>query len=359
MLRSTLRRNGALEGAPAEIRARLDAEWAQTLARNVQLVRETRRVLDALRANGIEALPLKGMALFIGGVHRDLGARPTSDIDILTWPRDRAGVVECLRRAGYCQIPLGGAKHLPPFVRGGFTVEVHECAHWDIRDARAFRVGDMRADAGGAALAATVAHLIHHLFESSTPTRWLTVKTLWDLNEVRVFAASRPALAQAVADEAARAGLAPWLGDLAGALSRLVKCPLPESWIRTSCSERVDRLLETCVTPAPSYERALRVPLALRMLWRSPAEMRRRMLLEQLAPPPSAMGVLYGVEPAWFWPMHLARPAHLALRTVVDVAHLLAGRWRRRRVSRVPSKRDGVGEQRTTSRSEPAALPRD
>ena len=110
------------------MRARLDADYIRTLARNMQLLHETRAVLDELRAKGIEALPLKGMALFLGGVPRDLGARPTSDIDILTWPRDRAGVVVAPRGfRGYHQLPTGGAKHLPPFVRGGFAVEVHEC----------------------------------------------------------------------------------------------------------------------------------------------------------------------------------------------------------------------------------------
>ena len=42
---------------------------------------------------------------------------------------------------------------------------------------RPIRVDDMRADAGGAALERTVAHLIHHLFESSTVSGWLAVKT--------------------------------------------------------------------------------------------------------------------------------------------------------------------------------------
>ena len=134
MLRSALRRNGSLEAAPPAVRARLDADYIRTLARNMQLLHETRAVLDELRAKGIEALPLKGMALFLGGVPRDLGARPTSDIDILTWPRDRAGVVEYLLHRGYHQLPTGGAKHLPPFVRGGFAVEVHECAYWDLHD---------------------------------------------------------------------------------------------------------------------------------------------------------------------------------------------------------------------------------
>ena len=101
----------------------------------------------------------------------------------------------------------------------------------------------MRADAGGAALERTVAHLIHHLFESSTVSGWLAVKTLWDLNEVRAFAAKQPALAQTVADEAARSGLALWLGDLAGALSLLVDAPMPASWTRLSVSRRVDCLI--------------------------------------------------------------------------------------------------------------------
>ena len=69
-------------------------------------------------------------------------------------------------------------------------------------------------------------------------------------------------------------------------------------------------------------------PTPLRILWRSPAEVRRRMLVELFAPSSAAMQVLHGTDPesAWLWPMYVMRPAHLAIRTVVDLAHLATPR---------------------------------
>ena len=172
------------------------AEWrkdhVQTTAVNLRLSFEVDALGVAFAREGARAAPLKGTALFLLGVYRDPGARPTNDVDLVIEPDDGAVVDRVLCARGFERTRVGGSKHWPPYLRDGLMVEVHEHAFWSMADGHRVRLREMLAADERPALGATVAHLLHHLFESSVTTPWLIVKTLADLAEVRAFCGVHP-----------------------------------------------------------------------------------------------------------------------------------------------------------------------
>jgi hypothetical protein len=85
---------------PEEVRDRLLAIDRASRARTAAMLDSAVELLDALRGQGIAAMPLKGAAL-APLYYPDPGLRPLADLDILIRPQDVARGVETLKRLGY------------------------------------------------------------------------------------------------------------------------------------------------------------------------------------------------------------------------------------------------------------------
>jgi Uncharacterised nucleotidyltransferase len=346
MLYSSLKRRG-LEDPGSDVLRRMQRAHATTTAQNLELTHEAARILAALEAAGIDAVPLKGIALFLRGVYRDFGARPTLDIDVLTRPRDRARVTEVLRGLGYEQA-RGGVwpKHLPGFHRGELVVEVHEWAYWSLRDGAPVGVDAMIDRDGGARLDQAVVHLVHHLFEGSVREPWLVVKTLWDLNEVRLHALhaeERPQLLEEIAETADHAGLGGHLDALWGALAMILDLPTPPGPARRPASARevvrpwraaapdARAVIAACRPVSPDDLRALVLRYYYKGIVEYPAWMKARALRTAFLPSRAQMEAIYGLAPGspWAWPAYAVRPAHLLWRAAAGGARIARARIHR------------------------------
>ncbi len=110
---------------------------ARTMARQHGLLQHTltSRITDALESEGIRAVPLKGTAL-AAAVHGDLGARLSTDLDLLVPQASMDAAVAVVTRLGWTEDRLSapddglprlhrvlGQPGLPP-------VEIHWRVHW-------------------------------------------------------------------------------------------------------------------------------------------------------------------------------------------------------------------------------------
>jgi hypothetical protein len=295
LIYSSLRRAGRLAEVPDELRRHLQRAHATTTAHNLELAEEVRSVGAALDEAQIPWIPLKGAALLALDVYRDFGARPTSDIDVITDPADRTRVERTLRALGFGQLSHGGSKHLPPFERGNLLVEVHESAFWRLPDGSPTPLSEMRDEAGGPRLDQTVAHLVHHALESSVPTPALLVKTLCDLNEVRLRVVSNAEAAGAIASACQRAGLQFHLSSFAGALHILLDEPAPEGWATSDARHRGGLLLDRCRPLEPADTEALRVSARVAAMLRQPWPITAGFLRSHLFPPRAVMEAAYRI----------------------------------------------------------------
>jgi len=331
MLYSSLRRAGLLELVPADVRRRLQLAHATTTAHNLELLHEWHRLARAFEEAHIDRVPLKGVALFVAEVLRDPGARPTSDIDVLTRGRDRAAVTSVLVGQRYRQLAGAVAKHLPGFVRGNMLVEVHEHAFWTLPAGAPVEIDAMRDTSAGARLEQTVAHLLHHLFESSVTTPALIVKTLWDLNEVRVHVRARPEIARDVLDAARGAGLEHRLAAVAGLLTLATDAAELSTWTVARADPDVALLLEACSPSADA--RALRLRHRLRGFLRQPLWVTASFLRSRLLPGRRAVEAEYALPPGSMrvWPRYVGRTLRLAYMAAGDALHVLRPAPARRR----------------------------
>ena len=232
---SAMRAAGLAKLVPKPIFEAWRRDHTGTTAVNMRLASEATSIVRAIEALGGRAATLKGTALFELGIYRDPGARPTSDIDLIVAPDSTDAVHAVMRARGYAQWDAGGVKHWPPFQRDGLLVEIHEHAFWSLADGHRVGLPEMLDLRRRPSIAMLVAHLLHHLFESSVTAPWLVVKTLADLAEVRAFAIARPdgdEVAGAIARAAARLGLGERLATLSGLLARALDREVPATWLR-------------------------------------------------------------------------------------------------------------------------------
>jgi hypothetical protein len=96
----TLRHEGMLDLAPAEVRQHLSEEYYASVRRQMVFNAELEPVLAALHAHGVVPLLLKGVVL-AETTYPDVGLRPMTDIDILVHAADLPRVCEALQRLGY------------------------------------------------------------------------------------------------------------------------------------------------------------------------------------------------------------------------------------------------------------------
>ena len=85
---------------PSCLSGRLDAQFYDNVARNLTLSSTLTALLDALAAQGIAAVPLKGPALAVMA-YGDLSSRTFCDLDILVRRRDVERAEALLGRHGY------------------------------------------------------------------------------------------------------------------------------------------------------------------------------------------------------------------------------------------------------------------
>jgi hypothetical protein len=100
LIRTVLLQRGEWSEMPADLRAAFDAAAHREVAIEALRHRETKRVLAAVGAAGVQALLLKGAAL----AHTHYPSpylRPRSDTDLLIRSEDRVAAVRVLERAGY------------------------------------------------------------------------------------------------------------------------------------------------------------------------------------------------------------------------------------------------------------------
>jgi hypothetical protein len=126
---------------PAAWMERAKRRFYAILMRNTALAEELLRVLGALRAVGIVALPVKGIIL-AETMYGGLGLRQCADLDVLAHPRDLPAARDVLRNLGYAQndtLSFDEAHHPfhdPPYFRkiagAEVCLELHQ-ALWDAR----------------------------------------------------------------------------------------------------------------------------------------------------------------------------------------------------------------------------------
>lgn len=297
-----------------------------TTAVNMRLAFESAALVKALAKSGARGAPLKGTALFARGVWRDPGARPTCDIDLLIDPEQGAIVHRVLLDRGYVQTRAGGSKHWPPYVRDGLVVEVHEHAFWSLADGHRVGLAEALDPKGEVSIAVTVAHLVHHLFESSVTTPWLVVKTLADLAEARALTIDDRRLADEIALKSRQFGLGRRLSALAGLLARALHCPVPAGWVADVVPDDIDALLWRAAPETGPRVDALRILDRTASFSRMPRREKIAILRHYLLPPPEMMRADYGLSERspWVWPLYVLRPFHLAGRSAADAVHLLA-----------------------------------
>ncbi|MFN7621827.1 MAG: nucleotidyltransferase family protein, partial [Acidobacteriota bacterium] len=143
LLRHNLARAGALPLIPTTIQELLREAAETWAARELGAVSEARRLILLLQAHGIQALPLKGIALMIGGFYPQPGLRPSLDIDLLVPPDEAAKADLVLAQHGYTPLPGRRA------VRQRQRLPNEQNHLWPLRRAGA-RVGEINRRALGA-----------------------------------------------------------------------------------------------------------------------------------------------------------------------------------------------------------------
>jgi hypothetical protein len=155
LLRYNLSRVGALPLVPPAVQEVLREEAETWAARELGAVNEARRLIMLLQAHGIQALPLKGIALMLGSFYPQPGLRPSLDIDLLVPPEEAPKADIVLAQHGYTPLPGRRAtrqrqrlpneqNHLwPRRSPGGLVIEIHHRAFHYSRADRDFGYEEM------------------------------------------------------------------------------------------------------------------------------------------------------------------------------------------------------------------------
>ena len=125
---------GRLEATPVFFQQILKERFQRVLFQNIVIKNQTNQILSEFEERGVEIIPLKGTA-FAERHFGHLGARPTSDIDLLIKPTDMDQAIYIVNSLGYIeerkQIPFhfhrSYSKVLP-----GSTIPLTVELHWDI-----------------------------------------------------------------------------------------------------------------------------------------------------------------------------------------------------------------------------------
>jgi hypothetical protein len=126
-----LKEQGKLEKLPVFFLENLKERFTQTLYLNMFIKSELQKIYLEFEKQGIDIIPLKGV-WFSEKYFGHLGARPTSDIDLLVKPRDLEKAVETIRSLGFTveQDDIEGHFHtslskVQSWSKVPLTVEIH------------------------------------------------------------------------------------------------------------------------------------------------------------------------------------------------------------------------------------------
>ncbi|MGE7602921.1 nucleotidyltransferase family protein [Peribacillus sp. NPDC097675] len=129
-----MKQGGRLEATPAFFQQELKEKYQTVIFQNILFKNQTNRILREFEERRIEIIPLKGTG-FAERHFGHLGARPTSDIDLLIKPTDMNQAIDIVKSLGYKeerkQIPFhfhGSYNKVLPGSPIPLTVELH----WDI-----------------------------------------------------------------------------------------------------------------------------------------------------------------------------------------------------------------------------------
>lgn len=97
---SLLKQQGRMEQTPIYFQSQLQKEYQTILYNNLYIKNQLKLVLDMFEANGISAIPLKGI-LFAETYFGHFSARRTTDIDILIRKEDMEKAKMCIQKLEY------------------------------------------------------------------------------------------------------------------------------------------------------------------------------------------------------------------------------------------------------------------
>lgn len=132
LLRHRLRQKGLDKSIPIEMAEELREASRRNTLHNLRLYGELRRLLSALKPEGIPLILLKGIFL-ADAVYNNMGLREMNDIDVLARAADLTRIVEILTGMGYTPLQpicvdstLKLQHHLPGMVKNGHAAfEIH------------------------------------------------------------------------------------------------------------------------------------------------------------------------------------------------------------------------------------------
>ncbi len=202
LLRFNLAQWGLLESVPAEQREQLRAISQTWAARHLAYVNEASRLILALKAESITAIPLKGAALMLGGYYPLAGLRTALDIDLLVEPEKLDQADQIVASLGYEHLPgkrsarprqrlANDINHLWPR-RGtnGLILELHHRAFQFARRDRDFNFDEVRNRAVAVSVSGSelllpspsdlAFHLVHHTLVDLQTTKAI-LRTAADL----------------------------------------------------------------------------------------------------------------------------------------------------------------------------------
>lgn len=140
-----LKQRGQLEKTPSFFRERLRGKYHAALCQNLYIRNQTNVVLEKFEEARIQTIPLKG-TLFAEKYFGHLGARSTSDIDLLVHPSELERAIHCVKSLGY----MTEQERIPSHFHWSFSKEIPNSVipltielHWDLLKER---TSDLRMD---------------------------------------------------------------------------------------------------------------------------------------------------------------------------------------------------------------------
>jgi Uncharacterised nucleotidyltransferase len=133
---SLLKKQKRLQHTPDFFQRKLQKIHTDTLFRNIFIKSQTHHILNEFEKQGIEVIPLKG-PLFTERYFGDLGARLSSDIDLLIRKEDLTRATNCIKNLGFLHEKNEVSSHF----NSGFYKELPESPcplavelHWNLVD---------------------------------------------------------------------------------------------------------------------------------------------------------------------------------------------------------------------------------
>ncbi|MCK1993426.1 nucleotidyltransferase family protein [Peribacillus muralis] len=129
-----LKQNGRFKGTPAFFQQALHEKFQSIIYQNILMKNQTDRLLCEFERGGLDVIPLKGTS-FSEKHFGHIGARPTSDIDLLIKANDMEEAKNIVKRMGYAQ----KEKQVPNHFHTAFSKELPGSEipltvelHWDL-----------------------------------------------------------------------------------------------------------------------------------------------------------------------------------------------------------------------------------